>query len=287
MNNKINRINPYIPINMYIRAFVFVQALLWQSTANAFNLPNVFGGSNKVAVTAPPFASVKKLKEELLQAVSYTSNGKTATPEKQAEVLKLVRNLELAQPPSPQLLEDTNLATKLLDGVWYLQYTSPSKVGDDDDDEFPDSWKPQFAEEGDANIETRQVKAQGSISAVGVKVDTSNRLVEQIFDIQNRRVVNNVDTDWGNIKASGSFRPSPNVPNRALVSFDSIKIQFGKQEDSPTIDLGFVFSILAALRRSKDNGWLETTFVDESIRIGRGNKGTMFVLTRDREAVKP
>jgi hypothetical protein len=54
-----------------------------------------------------------------------------------------------------------------------------------------------------------------------------------------------------------------------------------------TLNFSFLFAILAVVKQTKDFGWLETTFIDEEIRIGRGNKGTMFVLTRDPDAVKP
>jgi len=47
------------------------------------------------------------------------------------------------------------------------------------------------------------------------------------------------------------------------------------------LNFGFIFSLVALARGTKDNGWLETTFVSDRIRIGRGNKGTMFVLTRE------
>jgi len=94
-----------------------------------------------------------------------------------------------------------------------------------------------------------------------------------------------VDVGWGRIVAAGKFRPSTNVPNRAIVSFDTFKIEFEKLPFS--LDLGFLFPLSAKIRGSTDNGWLETTFIDEDIRIGRGNKGTMFVLTRDPNVVQP
>ena len=39
--------------------------------------------------------------------------------------------------------------------------------------------------------------------------------------------------------------------------------------------------MIGTFRNSRENGWLETTYVDEQWRIGRGNKGTLFILTRD------
>jgi hypothetical protein len=220
-------------------------------------------------------------KRLLLESVSGTNNGKSATPEQQAKVLSIVRQLETEFPAPSNLLTDKTVANELLDGPWYLQYTSPSNVGDAD--AFPDAWKPQIADEG-GTIETAQFQAKGSISAVGIKVDTSNRVVKQTIDVNGNRVTNDITLDWGRIQVAGKFRPSPNVVNRAIVAFDTALFDI---DNGPTINLGFVFSALSFFRGTDDSGWLETTFIDKDIRIGRGNKGTMFVLTKDSAAVTP
>jgi PAP_fibrillin len=225
---------------------------------------------------------VESRKRQLLEAVSYTSNGKSATPEQQAEVLSLVRSLEADFPPSPTLLTDLLQAKEILDGPWYLQYTSPGTVGDED--RFPDAWKPRNAQEGDANIETTPFAARGSVSAAGIPVETANRVVVQTLDVDQSRVTNDIGLEWGRLVAGGTFRPSPTVPNRALVSFDTFQFRFN---GGFSFDVGFLFPIVKAIQRSQENGWLETTFVDKDVRIGRGNKGTMFVLTRRQDAVKP
>jgi len=221
----------------------------------------------------------------LLEAVSFTNNGKTATAEQQVDILKRVRQLELARPAPDNLLTDPTTAKKLIDGTWYLQYTSPSQVeGVDLDDQ---SWTPEFASEGTANIPTTQFSARGSVSAAGVTVDTANKIVEQNIDVNQQRVENVVQLDWGRVRAAGTFRPSQRISTRAVVSFDTLEICVGKKENSPAINLGWLFSVIGVLRKSRENGWLETTYIDDEMRIGRGNKGTMFVLTRDSDAVKP
>ena len=78
--------------------------------------------------------SCLKIKVDLLEAVSYTSNGKTATVDQQRRVLEIVGEIESDFPPSPNLLLDKAEA-QIIDGVWYLQYTSPSIVGDEN--QFP------------------------------------------------------------------------------------------------------------------------------------------------------
>lgn len=199
-------------------------------------------------------------------------------------MLEIVRGLETGNPASSNILSDPTESRKL-DGVWYLQYTSPSQIGDEDN--FPDSWKPARVAENEPRFVTPSFKAQGAVNAAGIKVDTANKVVRQIFDVEKSRVSNliSLDEKGNTIKVEGNFRQSSAVPIRAIVGFDTLEIKLlgGKL----ALNLGFLFSILATVRGSSDNGWLETTYIDDSLRIGRGNKGTLFVLTRDAEAVKP
>jgi len=203
--------------------------------------------------------------------------------QKYKAVLSIVRELETKSPTSDDLLSNPSKAQKL-DGIWYLQYTSPSVVGDYDDDKLSDSWKPIEASEG-LNIPTNQIKSKGSVSASGITVDTSNRVVKQIFDIDNNMVSNEIQLNESTLlRIGGTFRVSENVPTRALVSFTDVDVTFN---NNFVLKFGFLFSILAVIRGNPDNGWLENTYLDDDIRIGRGNKGSMFVLTRDYNAITP
>lgn len=103
----------------------------------------------------------------------------------------------------------------------------------------------------------------------------------------NQRVYNDVEQDFGKISVGGSFRVSETIKNRAVVAFDFADIQLDAFNGF-TVKLGFLFDVIAAFKGGiKDNGWLETTYLDADTRIGRGNKGSLFVLTRDRDAVDP
>lgn len=194
----------------------------------------------------------------------------------------MVRELETLAPPSPQLLTDP-VEAKLLNGTWYLQYTSPSTVGDTD--QFPDAWKPESTDEEQRMLQAgSKFRAKGSVSAAGIKVETSNRVVKQIFNVAEKRVVNEIALDFGLVKVAGGIRQSSQVATRAVVAFDTCEITIDSVGIS--LNLSFLFKILGIVRQTRELGWLETTFVDEEVRIGRGNKGTMFVLTRDPDAVK-
>jgi PAP_fibrillin len=222
----------------------------------------------------------------LFSAINGTNNGKTATIEQQQNVLTLVRRIELTNPVLS--ISDPEIS-QMINGTWYLQYTSPSivasdsKPGKDEDATSLPNWKPVDAEEGSSNIETKPFLAKGSVNAAGVVVDTSNKIVLQILDVTNRKVGNQVNFDWGKVEVGGSFRQSPNIANRAIVAFDTADISFSipNTNQDIVVSLGWVFSVIAAFRNgNRDNGWLETTYVDKSLRLGRGNKGTMFILTR-------
>lgn len=251
---------------------VVVLALTNFQCTKAFELPKVFGlpkisfGNDKGS-SPPPFSSplsnavLEKQKQELLNAVSFTNNGKTATPEQQVKVLSLVGQLEKDYPPSSEILSDLSVA-QILDGKWYLQYTSPSEVKDDDTptsnkDQFPDVWKPQYEKE--ESVETAKFTARGSISAVGIEVETANRVVEQNLDVSRSRVTNVITLDWGKIQVGGTYKPSLKVPNRALVQFDTALIDVTKFGNPLSFNLGFVFPIIRQVSGKEENGWLETS----------------------------
>lgn len=227
---------------------------------------------------------------ELLNAVSNTANGKDASPAQQKAILNLVREMETLNAPDEDILTNPD-KTPLLDGTWYLQYTSPSDIlvenekesqDDDDNDDVidVDLWKPTIAE--DARINTKQYEAKGSVTAAGISVDVSNKVPRQIFDIEKGLFFNEVDLDFGFVRVGGPFKLSDKVSNRVLASFKECKIDLNI---GLKLDLGFVFYLTSLARGTSESGWLETTYLTEKVRIGRGNKGTMFVLTRDKDAV--
>jgi hypothetical protein len=319
--------------------------------ASAFELPNPFkafqkGTTRKSPVQLPSLASAKsaklaQTKAQLLEAVSFTSNGKDASLERQRTVLNLVRSLEVEAPVTSTLLSDPQQA-KRLDGVWYLQYTSPSDIGVPETvrtakergrrillvcfwqlppffassslvvagagvrlmllffgmcfydsanqqrffNQQQDTWIAQNEEQLDSPSYT--YKNNGAIGAVGIQVSTANKVTRQIFDVTASRVTNTVEQEFGMVRVEGSFRPSTSVPTRAIVAFDTVTIALDKiMGGGLVLNLGFVFSALSVIKGTKDNGWLETTYLDDQLRIGRGDKGTMFVLTRALDAVQP
>ncbi len=148
-----------------------------------------------------------------MKAISNTANGKDVTKTQQRQILDLVRELETNNPPDIDILTNPAKSKTLVDGDWYLQYTSPSEIEDDIDNEQDESkiWKPTVNE--DPKIETKQFQAKGSVSAVGIKVDVSNRVPKQTFDLDNGLFFNEVELDFGSVKVGGPFKLSDKVPN--------------------------------------------------------------------------
>jgi hypothetical protein len=177
---------------------------------------------------------------QLLRKISNTGNGKNANVETQASVLTIVRRLEIKAGPSPTLLSDAvanNLVAKsLLDGEWFLQYTAPSEIDDVTIAQAP--WEAIEGSEGESNISTRKFKGAGKVSGGGIPVDASNTLALQTFDIDKLRVKNVITTGIGKVTVGGTFRQSTSVPLRAIIAFDTAKIELNL---GPTIDISFLF----------------------------------------------
>ncbi|KAL3763317.1 hypothetical protein ACHAW5_007709 [Stephanodiscus triporus] len=246
---------------------------------------------------ANPFASAggkgtmptaRDEESRLLRTIADTGNGKDADLETQARVLSIVRRLETGAVPSPTLLSNIQEAKSLLDGDWFLRYTAPSEIIDDDDvgaggdgigDD--DGWVAIEASEGESKINTRRFGDAGRVSGGGIPVDASNAVAVQSFDVEKSRVTNVITTGIGLVTVGGTYRRSDSVPLRAIVAFDTATIALNVKPF--VLDLSFLFDVRAAIKGTREAGWLETTYVSDNVRIGRGNKGSLFILTRDRD----
>ena len=89
---------------------------------------------------------------------------------------------------------------------------------------------------------------------------------------------NNKD-DNNNNKAIRGFitvdvkgKPNPNDERKIDVKFDTCRISI--LDTTPKIDITFPLGIFGP------TGWLRTTYVDDTIRITRGHKGSVFILSR-------
>mmetsp|Transcript_31190 Transcript_31190/g.75387 ORF Transcript_31190/g.75387 Transcript_31190/m.75387 type:complete len:339 (-) Transcript_31190:1206-2222(-) len=277
--------------------------------------PQPTGG--KIKVGGAQRGDVIDARTKLLRTISETKNGKDASVETQRQVLDLVEFLEKSSSSSPRRSVDD--IVRLVDGTWFLDYTQPIEIegGEeevvvtiDDGEEGSSSLPPSSYKVSSKSL----TKAGGQVNFLGLTTvdvsggngdnesssssssngsdDTSNKpsTTTQSIDVKNQRITNRVTKSGfvSTIQVAGSYdvdeellSSSTSSPSfRIIVSFDTCLVELlgGKV----TLDLGFLFDLRALTQNgSKVGGWLETTYVDDKIRIGRGNRGSLFILSRE------
>lgn len=213
------------------------------------------------------------LKSELLRSIKDAKNDETLEAEER--VRGFFTQLEKYAPSDPNLLDDPDAASAL-DGEWELLYTVA---------EFGSSGEQSLVDES-GDEEDRRRGVQGAINGTGIMVDTTGAGVRttQTFDVGDSRVANDILTPLGfgglayNVRVSGPFSRSEENARRANVRFDTIALAL-----KPTpleITIGWLFSLVYAIRTEEKKSWLETTHLSKDLRLSRGSKGSLFVLRR-------
>ena len=185
--------------------------------------------------------------------------------------------LETHTPPPPNLLAQHPDA---LDGRWKLIST--------------------VAAGADADVDADSAVV-GSINASGIVLDASaERLPIQQICCATGRIGNEIRFKLAFlsliVRVAGSFEPDVERGCRALVEFDTLDL-FVDVAARPRrlLRAGFLFGLIRRLRPALTNGaesasWLETSYISPSalegpsrgdVRLGRGNKGSIFVLERE------
>ncbi|MDJ0901281.1 MAG: PAP/fibrillin family protein [Xenococcus sp. MO_188.B8] len=191
-------------------------------------------------------------KAALLEAIAGKNRGLLASEIDNARVLSAIQQLEDTN-PTPKPLE----SKELLEGDWRLLYTtSKSILGLD---RFPLFKLGQIYQ----CIRTAEAKVYNIAEVVGMP------LMEGIVSVVAR------------------FEPTS--PKRVNVIFERsiIGLQRFVGYKSPHIfieqlESGKKFLPLDFGVENRDRqGWLDITYLDEDMRLGRGNEGNVFVLTRE------
>ncbi|KAL5988049.1 prolyl aminopeptidase [Asimina triloba] len=234
------------------------------------------GGGAATAVVEEP-SEVDKLKRGLVDLLYGTDRGLKARSETRAEILEFITQLE-AKNPTPAPTE----ALSLLNGKWILAYTSFSEL-------FP--------------LLGRSVPLVkvGEISQV---IDSGNFTVQNLVQFEGPLATTSVST---------TAKFEVRSPKRVQIKFeegiigtpqltDSIVIPENMEFLGQKIDLTPFHGIISSLQDTASSvvrtissqpplkipitntnaqSWLLTTYLDEELRISRGEGGSVFVLFKD------
>ncbi len=190
-------------------------------------------------------------KAELLEAIAGKNRGLLSTEQDKQAILMAIAQLE-DRNPTPRPIE----AGDLLDGNWRLLYTTSK---------------------GLLNIDQLPLLKLGQIyQSIRVKTQSVYNIAE----------IYGVPYLEGIVSVVAKFEPVSE--RRVQVKFERsiVGLQRLIAYQSPT---DFIQQIEAAkkfvaidtkLDSSRQQGWLDITYLDTDMRIGRGNEGSVFVLSK-------
>lgn len=190
-------------------------------------------------------------KAELLEAIAGKNRGLLATETDKVAILSAVSRLE-DRNPTPRPLE----ASDLLEGNWRLLYTTSNSL---------------------LNLGRVPLLQLGQIYQC---VRTSTAKIYNIAEVSNLPYLE------GLVSVSARFEPVNDT--RVNVNFErsisGLQRLIGYESPSEFIrqvETGKKFLALDFSIESRDQkGWLDITYLDNDLRIGRGNEGSVFVLTK-------
>lgn len=190
-------------------------------------------------------------KTELLEAIAGKNRGILATETDQQAVLAAVTRLE-EHNPTPRPLE----ATDLLDGNWRLLYTTSEELLRID--RFPLLKLGQIYQ----YIRAEAATIYNVAEVYGLPfLEGMVSVVARFEPVSTQRV---------NVRFQRGIFGLQRLVDYRSVDYFIQQIETGRR--FPAVD----FKITTENQR----GWLEVTYLDADLRIGRGNEGNVFVLTK-------
>ncbi|KAG2561378.1 probable plastid-lipid-associated protein 2, chloroplastic [Panicum virgatum] len=245
-------------------------------------VPEPEGGSTVTGVAeapAPEASEVARLKARLKEALDGAERGLRASSETRAEVVELIAQLE-ARNPTPAPTE----ALALLDGKWILAYTSFSQL-------FP-------------LLGSGRLPELVKVEEISQTIDSENFTVQNCIKFSGPLATTSVSTN-----AKFEVRS----PKRVQIKFEEGVIGTPQLTDSivlpekfelfgQNIDLSPLKGIFSSIENAASSvaktisgqpplkipiqtnnaeSWLLTTYLDEELRISRGDGGSIFVLLKE------
>ncbi|MEM6251845.1 MAG: PAP/fibrillin family protein [Cyanobacteria bacterium P01_D01_bin.156] len=191
-------------------------------------------------------------KRDLLAAIAPTNRGLLASSEQKQDILTKITQLEQCNPtPNPFAAKD------LLEGNWQLLYTTSTEL---------------------LGIDRFPLLSLGNIY--------------QCLRIEQQRIYNLAEVRsvvGGLVSVTAKFEVAST--KRVDVRFD--RAIFGLQSTlgyaaptqfiesmQQTPKFSWLNGIDFTVSSNRDPGWLEVTYLDDMMRVGRGNQGSVFVLSK-------
>ncbi|MEA5618274.1 PAP/fibrillin family protein [Cronbergia sp. UHCC 0137] len=190
-------------------------------------------------------------KSRLIDVIAGTNRGLVATEAQKQAILAAIANLEDLN-PTPRPLEASNL----LEGNWRLLYTTSKAL---------------------LNLDNIPLYKLGQIYQC-IRVESAS--------VYNIAEIYGLPSLEGLVSVAAKFEPVSD--RRVQVKFKRFII--GLQRligyQSPgnliqQIESGQKFTALDfPIKKEEQQGWLDITYLDDDLRIGRGNEGSVFVLSK-------
>jgi len=244
--------------------------------------PEPEGGSavtGAAVAEAPEAREVAELKAQLKDALYGTERGLRASSESRAKVLELITQLETRNPtPAP------TEALTLLNGKWILAYTSFSQL-------FPllgFGNLPQLVkvEEISQTIDSENFTVQNCIKFSG-PLATTSVATNAKFEIRSPKRVQ-IKFDEG-IVGTPQLTDSIVLPEKfelfgQNIDLSPLKGIFSSIENAASSVAKTISEqppLKIPIRTNNAESWLLTTYLDEELRISRGDGSSIFVLFKE------
>ena len=190
-------------------------------------------------------------KARLLEAIAGKNRGLLATDTEKAAILAAVAQLEDSN-PTPRPLEAKNL----LEGNWRLLYTTSTELLNLG--RFP-LWQ---------------------LNQIYQCVRTADAKIYNIAEVSGLPYLEAIISVGAQFEPVSERRVNVNF-NRSVVGFQRLINYQSPTHFIQQIETGKKFMALDVnIQRREQRGWLEITYLDENLRIGRGNQGSVFVLSK-------
>lgn len=194
----------------------------------------------------------EEAKKAVIRAVANTNRGKDTTREQRKQILESILQLEdMNTTRNP-------VQSPLLSGHWSLLYTAP--IDEKTSDKYAGTQEGPFL----ARIKPfafGSIKQTRSSQVIDVECGVAKNIADFTFFGIN-----------GTLTIKGKATPSA-VPGKETVRLDVIFEEF-------VVKLGSWVSPIVPLNWINPQGWIDTTFLDKDLRIGHGDKGSVFVSAR-------